>query len=155
MPMLFALYSHYLFILSCSIEFLKTNRNICITHISIFFFSSKILKRHFTNIVQIIINHIPLWNSWREDYSDLNGFWIIKLNLVCFESYSSVDTTVNGRGRVRRQIENESNSTINNSDGITRLVIEKMVKRFLFSNNKLTFWLWLFEKDRLITFFYF
>ena len=61
----------------------------------LFFFSSKILKRHFTNIVQIIINHIPLWNSWREDYSDLNGFWIIKLNLVCFESYSSVDTTVN------------------------------------------------------------
>ena len=64
-------------------------------------------------------------------------------------------TLVNGRGQVRRQIENESNSTINNSDGITRLVIEKMVKRFLFSNNKLTFWLWLFEKDRLITFFYF
>ena len=33
-----------------------------------------------------------------------------------------------------------------NSDGITASVFENMVNRLLFSNNRLTRWLWLFKK---------
>ena len=125
----------------------------------LFFFSSKILKRHFTNIVQIIINHIPLWNSWREDYSDLNGFWIIKLNLVCFESYSSVDTTVNGSVSRRFFLKiptfepkNHENLEPKNTPKITKITSKRPQNRgkitdFFWKSFGLKVWVKIFEEE--------